>query len=499
MAYLEQQQDDEEKKGQQPQMQAPGTGGTVAAGTGGVGAGPRQTRRGGFVGLQQYMQAQGDAGARLGQQLSQDVTKEAQEAITGIQQAGTQFGEQAKGVADISGQIAQDPTQVTSEQYQQATGGYKGPMGLADVGGYQGALKEYGEAQQQLGQLGSAAGQEALLRRKYGSPQYTRGLSSLDMALMGAAKPAQQRFQQLRNLYGEGGQQDLAQQLQTAEQTAQTRGQELFTQGQERSQAAKDAVQAARDQLNTDVRDAATAATEQRTGRYNALRDAIQSGDVSAYKDLFGGASKLDAATKAAALAGLKSTGGVSAEQAMTAQQASRDAALARLLGSDQLFGTKERMQGGGNQGFTFDRSGYDTAVSNRAQEIAGQTAKDTAYLTDFKRSANAIEQGRQNTANNEAAQADLASRVAARRQKVKDDAKKQAQSSRSRVGDASQQDKARYEKEAKSGWGRGLRASDTLSKKKKSPKDAPKKFKAKSAGSTSVKKPAKKSSWGRW
>lgn len=362
-------QDDEDKKNE-GQIGAPAGGGVV--GTGSAGPAPmagRATRPGGFVGLQRYMQAQGDAGAKLGQTVAGDVEQEAQGAETARKEALQQFRSQSHSniVDDISQQILDDPTKVTSEQYKQTTGGYTGPMGLQGEQ-YQQAVEKARKAQTRLGQLGSAAGQEALLREKYGSPQYTRGLSSLDMALMGGTTAAQDRFKGLRSLYGEGGQKDIGGALSRSEKAASARAKELQTQGAERATAAQEALASATSGLQTDIRAAADEATAERQKRYDDLRKAIESGDIRRYSNLFGGATQLKGAEIDAALAGLKGNYNVSAEQAMSGDQYARMKALEALGGTSLGFGPKQQMTGGA--GYTFDPTGFEAARKARIAEV---------------------------------------------------------------------------------------------------------------------------------
>lgn len=352
-------QDEDEQKRQMPQtapgLRSTGGGAGTLAPTGGGGAGapgaaaaPRRSRQGGFVGIGRYLQAQGGAGARLGEKVAGRLEEQGQEARTGIQTAQQQFGTQAQqaAVQDISQQIAQDPTAVTSEQYQKTLAGYTGPQQLADVAGYQQALAGTQQLGQSLGLTETQAGQGELLRQQFGRPTYTGGQSRLDVALMGATPQARERFAGIREaLGGVGGE------LTAAEEAAATQAGRLAGEGLAASEAAQTAVTTGRETLQTDLQ---RLLEERRKGEGLELAR-----EKAKAKLMGGGREKFWKQGRQATI-----------EDVATEQQRARDEALARLSGLGGILGQKLS----GTTGAYFDKKAWEAAKKRR--ETLGSVKK---------------------------------------------------------------------------------------------------------------------------
>lgn len=270
------QQEEENQQGVQAQgaQQAPslggGEGGLISGGGGGAaGLGPaRRSRQGGFVGIQQYLQAQSGAGGRLAENLTGELGQRGENvksSIGGLEQAfeqGAQSGRAGDASRVVEG-IRQDPTKVSADDYRRATQGYYGgPSSLTELQGYGQTAEQIRGLGQQLEQTKSSAGQEALLRDVYGRPQYTQGQSRLDVALLRGTPEAREQFAGIREqLGGLGGQ------LSQAEAQAQARAQSYGQEAVAAKSLAEQALASERQGLQSGV--------DQRLAQEQALRDEI--------------------------------------------------------------------------------------------------------------------------------------------------------------------------------------------------------------------------------
>lgn len=191
---------------QEEQAQGQPTQGGLVGGVGGIGANAgRRSRQGGFVGLQQYLEANKGGTERLAGTVAQGIEKAGQEAQASTEALGkeAQSAIGAGSTQNIAGAIGSDPGSVSTGQFQRATKGYQGPQGVSNLGGYGSALassQKVAGLQEQLG--AGETGYQGLLEKTVGGPQYTRGLSTLDAALLTGDTGAQERFKNLQGYLG---------------------------------------------------------------------------------------------------------------------------------------------------------------------------------------------------------------------------------------------------------------------------------------------------------
>lgn len=308
---------------------------------------PRKTRQGGFVGIQQYLGAQGNAGQRLAENVGQNLTTQHGQAQTGIQGLQGQFGTQSEAAktSDISQQIKDDPTQVTNEQFGKTVGGYQGPMGLQSVGNYGGVLGQVGQVGQNLDYTKNQAGQGVLLKDQFGKPSYTRGQTRLDTAILGAAPGARSEFANLRQSLG-----GLGDQLSSAEQAAASQAQAYQQAGLQHGQLAQDTLSSQKVALKE--------ALDKQASIANALGNLSYSGALAMAPDA---KKQFYSKNPVATISDIASE-----------EQRARDAALARLSGDTTFTSEVDKPW----KAFTFDDAGYQSWLAKQKPAAAAPTAK---------------------------------------------------------------------------------------------------------------------------
>jgi len=172
-------------------------------------AAPSPSSSGGFVNLNQYLDANRQQATQLGERVAGKIGTETQQAQEAIKNAQNQFGQAVQqGTAtydqDLFNKIVGDPTKYTGsvvpETQQQELarwirmreGKYAGPQTLQQSDFYQPAQKETLEAQQ-AGQLGETTGGRIELLRQLSQTPYARGGLSLDQLLVQNTEPAAQK------------------------------------------------------------------------------------------------------------------------------------------------------------------------------------------------------------------------------------------------------------------------------------------------------------------
>lgn len=170
----------------------------------------------GFTNINRILDANKGAGQRMGSQIGNQLTQQADSVRAGIQQSQNQFnqqkqqaGQQAQGAVkagqnlvkqagetdDAYAQRVANANQNFQEVGQNLQGAqYTGPMGLQNAG----KLQAQASTTASLGQLaGNTGGQTQLLQSMVAKPgQYNRGQSALDALLLGSG--GQQAIQQGR-------------------------------------------------------------------------------------------------------------------------------------------------------------------------------------------------------------------------------------------------------------------------------------------------------------
>lgn len=142
----------------------------------------------GFTNIQRIVQA--NRPERLGQAVSSGVTKTVESANTELDKQKSNFAEhsqknmigtdQDKQFAD---QAINDPTMAgAAQRFEEYRRGYQGPQGLQDTATLQSKGQQLGGISKAIGQTG---GQQALLQRFVGNPQYNQGQQRLDTMLLG--------------------------------------------------------------------------------------------------------------------------------------------------------------------------------------------------------------------------------------------------------------------------------------------------------------------------
>lgn len=150
---------------------------------------PSRQRGSGFVGLNQYLGLNQQAGQRLGEGLAQQVEQEGGAAQGEIDNTANLFRQQA-GVGQQYGAIGSSPDAMRNVV--QANTVLAGPTALGDTSNL---MQRAAGVEQRAQMVGSEAGRQALLGQQYGQGRtYGTGARMLDSALAG--RGAGERLQQ---------------------------------------------------------------------------------------------------------------------------------------------------------------------------------------------------------------------------------------------------------------------------------------------------------------
>ena len=218
MAYLAQQQD-EQNQNQQGQQQNPSftsekvLGGDQGGQVGGsnnttapqAGAPNKPTKSGSFTNLQSYVNANAGNDAAMGQTIKQNTDR----VISDQDTKKSGFASSANSAID-SGTVKQDtglqqslmtnPTKVDSGLFNsQYNAEYKGPTAATAVDGYSDVDQGYTKLSNTANQLGEFEGRKEILNNTYGRPNYTQGEQRLDSFILGAGQQGQQALDTIKN------------------------------------------------------------------------------------------------------------------------------------------------------------------------------------------------------------------------------------------------------------------------------------------------------------
>jgi len=214
MAYVDENQDEEQGQGGQGSgevVTSTGTGGTVPSGgnqgSSQSGEGDNTASSTGWTNLQNYISAnQGQAG-KMAETVTGKIGETAQGAIQGKEALSTNVRSDVdKGTVKDQGVIAgleKDPTKVSKEAYQsQKNASYGGPTDLSSYNEYAQVQKNIGQLGQQLANTESEGGRRALLKDTYARPDYGYGMQALDSYIINASPESQQQIAATKGQYG---------------------------------------------------------------------------------------------------------------------------------------------------------------------------------------------------------------------------------------------------------------------------------------------------------
>lgn len=439
--YNQQNQNDDDNNQPAPQTGG-GTGSTITGGTGGGqgAAGPsgRKARKGGFVGINRYMQAQQDAGGRMAGRIAGNLEQQGTQAKQGIGNLSQNF--QTKSAQDLDAKkqalntLKTDSTKFTDDQAQTIIGGYKGPANLQDVEGYGDTAQQVGKLKTSLDQTATGAGRQKLTRDQFGGAGYTGGMGRLDSALIGVDEGARSQFAGLRDSLGGVGDQ-LTQAQTDAQQLASQRQAEALgikgdateTISQKRA-ALEKSLQETMASANQKAQEDFLRQKELLAGnKYSAEQYKRDPADEEAAQKYFAdrkalmselGLTDTDMMKSRGGWGGmergsindyLKGPGEYNVSQAATEEQRAKDSALARIAGQFGMGDQTTRFTGdnaGGPAGVSVDRGRLDQ--QNRIWDAAAQNSNDAQETQRLAR-----EKAKQDLADRKAADLALRQREA--------------------------------------------------------------------------------------
>lgn len=297
-SQVDEAQGDEDKKKNDPTVSlGDGGSGVASPGGGNVGGnnvptgsqqGSGQNASGSWTNLQDYLDANKDQAAQVGNDIASTVGGQAKKSQDEINSAGTDFSNQvdANTVKEDDGTINNaitgatslksgdtfDPNLVTGFQ-NQLNATYNGPTDFTQSSGYTQAQNDFNTAKTQLDQTKSEAGRDVLLNNQYsGASQngYNQGEKTLDQALIEGSPDAQSAIQGVQNQWG-GIQNTLANQT-TAQNAYAASAQATDTATAAAAKAALDNANTGfQGGLNTTYQDALTRQQEQLAAEQKAL------------------------------------------------------------------------------------------------------------------------------------------------------------------------------------------------------------------------------------
>lgn len=196
---------DPNKKNQQNGVNISGQSTTFATNVPGQESGnsPKGKGSGQYANIQSYLDTNKDQADQMGQKITTNVAKEADDATAKVQD----FSSKAPTVQ------AYDPNEAIKKatalndqekaQYKDVkkTGGYTGPATVDGVEGYQDVQKAASSAAQNVQNAGTETGQQQLLKKTYARPQYSAGENRLDQVLLQNSAGSRANLENLSQKY----------------------------------------------------------------------------------------------------------------------------------------------------------------------------------------------------------------------------------------------------------------------------------------------------------
>ena len=210
MAYVvNQNQEDEENQNQPPQLSSQG-GGVISGMGGGAGALPPSQAAAGtssgnlFTNLNKYVSKNKEGAAELGGQVAGKIGEKIQSGVQGIGQAGGQVKEQVysgspvfnqQATQAVLGNAVKAAPESMAQVQRQLSGQYSGPSNLEDTAGFNTAKSVKAAGEDVLKQAETAVGQRSLISEVQGGNRKA-GISKLDQALMQNAPGSRSQLEQ---------------------------------------------------------------------------------------------------------------------------------------------------------------------------------------------------------------------------------------------------------------------------------------------------------------
>ena len=196
---------DPNKKSQQNGVNISGQSTSFATNVPGQEAGnsPKGKGSGQYANIQSYLDANKDQADQMGQKITTNVAKEADDATAKVQD----FSSKAPTAQAYDPNEAIKKATALSDQekaqYKEVkkTGGYTGPATVDGVEGYQDVQKAASSAAQNVQNAGTETGQQQLLKQTYARPQYSAGENRLDQVLLQNSAGSRANLENLSQKY----------------------------------------------------------------------------------------------------------------------------------------------------------------------------------------------------------------------------------------------------------------------------------------------------------
>lgn len=391
---------------------------------------PNAQRGSGYTNIQRIVQA--NTGNQLGQAVGGGIQQQTGQAQQQLNQAQQNFQQQQSANQantganqQLVGQVlaspdqygtlgANDPNSQAAGKFQQLISGqYAGPMQLGNADQLQGQVGDVN----QLAQLGSTpGGQQALLQRFVGGPQYTQGQQQFDTALLGqtGGNALQQARAQALQLQG---------QLGTATAGALEQGKEQTSGAQQFGQQVQGQFGQTVTSMDQALQQQAQQAQTARDTQYQQTLKDLQSGNISQQEaDLLGLSAGQQITGNALQNMGqfvTENTDKATSQNIAGTQDYAKLNALRQLAGQNapqtaqQILGqySGQDTQAGkfaGEQGTVADKSGFGSALSSQMNQYNQQLAPAQGGLTGANEILSLVQQRDQamNSGNMDAAMA---------------------------------------------------------------------------------------------
>ncbi len=159
-----------------------------------------QKSSGSYTNIQQYLNANKDNAAQMGNTIAEGVSNKAETAIGDT----TKLAGEKQSVAAVdpySYLNNPDANKATEYQELKATGGYKGPSDISGTANYNTAFKSTNDAFTDVKNTTTEDGRKTLLENKYKRPDYSLGMKNLDNVLVQNDPTSKQKLNDTYNKY----------------------------------------------------------------------------------------------------------------------------------------------------------------------------------------------------------------------------------------------------------------------------------------------------------
>lgn len=416
MSFVLDQQDDQESNPQgkdqsQTDISLGGGGSGVATpGSGNVGGSAqgaqakasKPSASGSWTNLQSYLDANADQGAQVGSQIAGTINQQGKSAQDSVDSAAKEFQSNvdANTVQADSDRVNQTLQQATGLKagetmsdddiaafQKQANASYAGPTDFTASSGYGGAQHAISQAQDSIGETGSEAGRQVLLKNQYQNASthgYNQGEQNLDQLLLENSQGGRAALEPLKDQWS-----GLSSILGNATTTENAAAQQAAATDQATAKAAQDALSGTNTKFQGGLNDALAAASQKNSAQYNQALSDLRAGKITHAEAQLLGITAGNPIYNVDATQYLKAGSAPTLYNYATADQYAQAAALAKLAGQGQstfLPGDYAGQAGTAGPAYGFDASRFTNDINAAKSTYEQQSAALSSQLPELQR-----------------------------------------------------------------------------------------------------------------